>query len=705
MRLSILALTGWLAICWAAPVQAQKSASPAELLPAKVIAYAELNKPGTVAKEMRELFKGSVLYDLPDSFAKLEAKHGGDVHNQWATMAPKMFGLMIAPEVVNEAGKIQGAAVAFLGMKIGKVIEDGPPEADYVVIVQPGTSNAPTFLMRMLMTMAPVKVKATVEDVKIYQPYRTVYKFGKGKPGDPPPKPEMREDGPAFAMMKGYIFLGSPNAIKDCIQRAHGKGDGESLAKSQSFKDARKKFGNEPGLFAFGDMTAMMAFMKEMTKGSPPDVAQFMDEYSKFINAKAFRSWAVGLSMNKGTLHIQEYVQLNPQEKSSLLEIYPNKAVNTDILHFAPKDSILAFAISNADGAARWEKLITALDAMVPAKAFGGQKLSEHIQDVEKQLGVKLGPDIFGKTTNIAFAMGNPLMAPVKVTKIEGPGFTSMRSEPEVPMVLILEATDAKTAQTMKELIVKACELAAMKKQEPTSQKIKGQTVYTLKIKPHETINYGLVENTLVVGTYAEGVGQALADGLAKKGLAADPKAMAQIKAFKDPIAVTAVKPGMLIGGLLITSYSYSGKSADVEPKKAIDGGGKDVPKQKEQPKEPKTTVTIQKDPPEVAKLKKELMKILDHEPWLIVGTMRGDDYLLQECKSPGWDKFVPKMVNFAVEKLLEERMGSGKKILPKDEADRVPEIKKAPDKIELKQVDPIPPAGIKIEIEIKKNN
>src|SRR5262249_46215306 len=160
----------------------------------------------------------------------------------------------------------------------------------YVVIVQPGTSNAPIFLMHMVMTMAPVKVKDTVEDVKIYQPYVTVKKFVQSKPGDPPPppqKPELREDGPAFAMMKGYIFLGSRKAIKDCIQRAHGKGDGESLAKSKAFQDARKKFGNEPGLFAYGEMSAMMTFMKEMTKGSPPDLAQFMDEYTKFINPKA----------------------------------------------------------------------------------------------------------------------------------------------------------------------------------------------------------------------------------------------------------------------------------------------------------------------------------------------------------------------------------------------------------------------------------
>jgi hypothetical protein len=89
MRIFTRTLAVGLALCWAVPVFAQvpkgqKVKSPAELLPANTLAYAEVQKPGQFAKEIRELFKDSVLYNLPESFSALEAKHPDQP--EWATM-------------------------------------------------------------------------------------------------------------------------------------------------------------------------------------------------------------------------------------------------------------------------------------------------------------------------------------------------------------------------------------------------------------------------------------------------------------------------------------------------------------------------------------------------------------------------------------------------------------------------------------------
>jgi len=37
----------------------------------------------------------------------------------------------------------------------------------------------------------------------------------------------------------------------------------------------------------------------------------------------------------------------------------------------------------------------------------------------------------------------------------------------------------------------------------------------------------------------------------------------------------------------------------------------------------------------------------------LVIGVMRDEEFISREGKSPGWDKFVPRIVNFAIEKLM----------------------------------------------------
>src|SRR5689334_3977517 len=113
MRTPTLVLAAAWLLGAAAPGWTQKQAAltPADLLPADTLGYVEVTRPGALARELRDLFKGSVLYNLPDSMAELEAKYP-----RWSASSFKMLGLVFAPEVVGEVGKVQGAAAAFLGL-------------------------------------------------------------------------------------------------------------------------------------------------------------------------------------------------------------------------------------------------------------------------------------------------------------------------------------------------------------------------------------------------------------------------------------------------------------------------------------------------------------------------------------------------------------------------------------------------------------
>jgi hypothetical protein len=307
-------------------------------------------------------------------------------------------------------------------------------------------------------------------------------------------------------------------------------------------------------------------------------------------------------------------------------------------------------ALSNGDGAQRWNKLVTLLDEMLPAQALGGNKVSDLIQGMEQKLGVEFGPQIMGKTTSIGFAVGNPLNAPFVVTRTEGPGFMEESGASQVPVVLILETADEKAAQSITALVVKLSQIATDKEVKPQTKKIKGQDISSIKINPHYSVAYGSVGNTVVIGPYAEGVAQALADGADKTGLASDAKAVAQLKEFKDPIGVMVLKPGSLVfGWLAVSGYRSASKAAT-----RAGPDGKEVPDKPDPQHQPKTTVSIQKDSPETAKMKKKIANLLDQEPTLVIGVTRGTDFLSREGKSAGWEKFVPKIVNFMADMIGE---------------------------------------------------
>jgi hypothetical protein len=284
MRHRILLLVTVLGLLLAQPAQAQPIKSPAELFPAKTLGYAEIQQPGQLAKEIGSLFQGSVLGNVPDSLDKLRAKYdkGG-----WFRVGQEIgpFGLMLSSEVIQEVSRLKGAAVGITGF--GK---HGEPE--YVAVVLPGGSLAPSFFMRTFLTMERVRVIGKVEGVSIYRAYSRA--ASKKEPGGPV-QFEMHEYGPAVARMPGVLFLGSPDAVKEAIRRAKGKAEGDSLAKVEAFQTARKEAYQEPGLFAYADIPHLMDAIEGVVKQKGNAAAY--NAVMKLMNPKAFRSWFASLTL------------------------------------------------------------------------------------------------------------------------------------------------------------------------------------------------------------------------------------------------------------------------------------------------------------------------------------------------------------------------------------------------------------------------
>jgi hypothetical protein len=634
---------------WAGMVQAQQVKSPAELFSAKTLGYAEIRHPGQLAKEIRSLFQGSVLANVPESLAKLRAKY--DAHNSLYRLNETLglCGLMLAPEVIAEAQRLQGAAIGLTGIS-----QNGEPE--FVAVILPGRSQAPSFFLRTAVMMARMRPSATVEGVTLYR------SFYWGKEGRPDKRQSddsrvIHESGPTVAMMPGILFIGSPSAVKDAIQRAKGKGKGASLAEWAGFQEALKQAGKGPGLFAFADVSTLWNLIEKqiqprLRKGGREQLAAL----SKLVNPKAFRTVTYSYTLTEGTLRIRKVVLLNRKEKSPLMELFPTTPVNTEVLHFAPADAMFVAALSNGGGEKRAAQLLALADQVAK---LGGQERelpSDMVKKMEEHLQIDLAKDVFGKIANVAFAVGDPLKAPMKRVVEESRDVKRVRSGPEIPMVFIVEATDKQAARKMvKDLLPRFVAMMAHKEAvKPTTKEINGHQIHTLQVDRHQdAVHYGRQGNVIVLGPYETPVAQALAAGADKKGWLASAKSADLLSELKDPVAVMAFKPitaAMEFAMLRLSSASAKRPVKGIEQRpptkplphsrrKAISGEGKDDSNGHDM---------------EADKIQKKLSKLLAKEEPLVASITLTEDRSVAEAKMGGLKPLVARLTDFVVEQMYQ---------------------------------------------------
>lgn len=635
-----------LSLTWAAPAPTQVK-DPAELLPAGTLAYAEVRQPGRFAGEFAGLFEGSVLGDFPHSVAKrLEGSKGQFPRRGFGELGG--FGLLLSPEMVKEARRLQGMAVGLTGFK------DGQPE--WLVVVLPGESNAPAFALRAFLANGEAVPAGEVEGVRLYRVRVVLVGRTITRPKGPPPKlppgvkppqgkpgraaaPALREEsglGPVLAMTPGALFVGSPDAVKDAVHRLTGHGKGATLAGNKTFLQARKEVGSHPGLFAFAEPVQLLTALEKglaetKDKGIRVEGAEALAAVGKLINFKAFRAVSYSLTLDKGTLRISKLALLDPAEKSPLLELLPSKPVKTTLFQFTPKDAVLAVALSNDNGEERWTRLVKLMDALAKLAGPRAPVPSEEIAKVEKALGVDLGKDVFGKISAAGFALGNLLEAPVRRVEKKGKGFRTVSTSPEIPAVFVLQTADEETAGKLLELVPKVVSLFTGKEVKAVVKDIAGQKVYLLGEESGRC--YGRQGSTIVFGPDAKSVAQALANGAKGKGWLSNAKLAGRLEKEEASIFLAAVRPFSLLAGLSVVGWSQS---------RTFDRVGPDVKPLPPPPKRRQAAPVREEDP-----LKKEMSKLLAKEGLLIVRVTRQPDRILAEVTLTDLKPMVARLTDF----------------------------------------------------------
>lgn len=618
----------------AASVRAQDAKSPAVLMPANVWAYGEVRQPGRLVEEIQKLFAGSVLGDVPKSFDKLRSDPRlGRIGMSEGFIA----GIFLAPEMARELSNLQGVGAAFAGF-------DPKGEPEFLVTVLPGKSNIPPFLMRMFLTMAPVRASETVENVPIYRLSTRRFRH------DDVPS----TDGPAFAMAPEVLLIGSPTLVKDALLRLNGKKAG-SLAELPVFQESVRAVESHPGLFAFANPPVIAQALKEFIRG--PGAFALGASLIERLNPKAFQGIGYSLGLDKGTFLFKEVVLLDKKEKSFLLELAPSQPLDRSLLGYAPKDAIFAAAFSNGDGEKRFRNARKTLADLDREQGFL-VKLGEALEQLEQKAELDLAKDVIGKIAGLGVAMGDPLKTPVRRVEEKGPGFHRVSVSPELPLVIIVQAVDEEAATHLEKVVPRVFGMFSGRPEEPTQRKLADRTIHQLKLG-RDSAFYGRHGKVLVLGPHESPVAEALAAGSKKQGLLSQPRLAARAKELDDAVALVLVRPVGAVMGLLMRSSGMETRStAPAAPKvpeikreidKELNG---EVQNEKAVAQPVKKTEIVQPGPDE-EKVLKQFADIIAREDWFVLRVARTEDRILVDGRAPGLDKVVPKLVDFFMEQYV----------------------------------------------------
>ena len=99
---------------------------------------------------------------MPATMARFRARAGNN-NIFWVGEEVSILSTLFSPEMIDEAGRIRGGAVALTGVSK----EHGP---EVVGILQAGDSNLPTLYMRAYLTFSQVQVVGEVNEFQIFLP-------------------------------------------------------------------------------------------------------------------------------------------------------------------------------------------------------------------------------------------------------------------------------------------------------------------------------------------------------------------------------------------------------------------------------------------------------------------------------------------------------------------------------------------------------
>lgn len=534
-----------LVLLLAAPIRAADVADVARLFPPGTLAYVELYDPAAVAPELAAVVKGS---KLEDSLRYIHERR--DKTKQMRDlMVPDEFaflGLLTAPEIAGELGKVRGAAVALTGFN-----ERNEPDIAFAVLT--GESHALGLAARAYLTISPrVRKIGVVSGVPVFQIRQAFVQYGQN--GQPLPANEKPvEEGFAqatFAYTPGLFVVGSSRAVVGNVIAQFQDSAKKSLADEPVFQAAAAK-NRKAGLYWYATPRELCNRIDAANKVNGELIDQDAYAYLKMIaDIKAVRSASGTLRFRDKGLAVTADLALEPDAKSPLLAMLDGQASDANSLKFLPGDATLGLSIAlpNKDRAAA---TLGFLDAIAKANGALGRMPGQAASEIGAKFKIAIADELLAKTRTVTIVLP---------TRQELP-----QGSLTLPTLVFHTETAAAAGGWADGVRAIAGDLSgASSLPQPSTETVDGVKVYSLPATGLPTkapVHYASEGTVFVVGLDRKVVAASV------KGRASPPSIPPGVD-VKSAAAVGLFSPG----GLVRMSLSSTKAEAAVEGPKIVDG-------------------------------------------------------------------------------------------------------------------------------------
>ncbi len=310
------------------------------LMPADVLAYAELRRPGELVGALSDM-----LGLTPDSMrALLDQRRDANA----GTMVHIPHRLALSPSLLDAFSQFGGAAVCLTEMNFN----NHQPQPRGVVVIHHGDHKLMKGLIETAFQFAPTGEKVA------------------GLPTFASPVPQL--GGVAGVLTEGLFVLGNDRAlVEGCISRLTGRSE-DTLRNRADLQEVFADRGDRT-FFAFADLNRIYRLAKEQV---PPHDRDDLEMANRFLDLDHLQWATFSFGADQKTLGMTARLRYADDHRSIVYNLLRLPPMSRDVLNYVPDDAAAIVGLglnpalaSIAAGRAEQSAQVTGLD--IPREIFG----------------------------------------------------------------------------------------------------------------------------------------------------------------------------------------------------------------------------------------------------------------------------------------------------------------------------------------------
>ena len=460
---------------------AAESVDIASFFPQNTVFYAEIRDPSQASKRVLDYIKGTILENPLDYFEKTP-----DEKNMIPPDLRLIF-LAINPDSLAEFARFKGVAFGFTSVTKKKQLND-------LFVIQPGGSLMVSLgLKQLLLNDSSIKKKLDYLGFPVYEEEKS----------ESPNIMGQKETPRFYAWNRDLVLTGTNlDDIKYAINVFRQKSTERGFASSPAFQWISRERSNPALLFHADVQPLLKGFTSESDKAvrpKKPESAMQLFYQSLFSN----RDWDTidgRLDLNPDGIHLKTNLKLIPAHQGVLLSLLADGVLQVPDPTPLPKSAFFSATIDIRPGSKQVGGVIKILDNYAKFHGFLGPNATEIIAELKQHnyFNAQDNPLERIRKVKLVLPPSDPIFSHNQPPYFMERSSAALKKMSQQAPAIILEMTDAASAERVKKMIPKIFEVLDAGPIDPVQETVAGIKIQTALVKSSffgSRVHYGAVDN------------------------------------------------------------------------------------------------------------------------------------------------------------------------------------------------------------------